>query len=417
MEPGGLPTGAHGWLRGIEWAMTRFSTAVSRSLEAHVAAEQLADLIDDELEGPASVVGGLVLATEAAGEGIVEVGRGLAQRWPGAALFGTSFEGILVDGRIYRDEPAFAVLAWSEGQFEPVPLVFEPGEQDAARLAQEILDAAGRSELTSADLVLLFPDALGSPQLERVLAEVGPLLGQTCLAGAAATGLDGHAAPSFFGDEVHPGALLGLFVPGARDVGARQRPLLRCAGASRSASPWLEITECRARWVDGLEGEPPLDWVRRQLGLEKGAPVESQLDRLLVRVRRDATLGVGTTGLPPYEESYVIGVDDRRGSISLPGTFRRGDELALALPDSERARETLRASIDELAETPLMLQFTCRARDKSLYGDPDLESAWTAHHASDRRILGTVSPFQLAMSDGGAPRLMVHSTVLTALGE
>jgi small ligand-binding sensory domain FIST len=273
--------------------------------------------------------------------------------------------------------------------------------------------------LTSADLVLLFPDALGTPQLERVLAEVGPLLGQACLAGAAATGPDGHPARSFFGDELHPGALLGLFVPGARKDTACQRPLVQCAGASRAASPWLEITECRTRWVDGLDGEPPLDWVRRQLGLEQGSPVEPQLDRLLVRVRRNATVAPGgaATGLPPYEERYVIGVDDRRGSFSLPGTFRRGDELALALPDPERARETLRVSIDALAETSLLLQFTCRARDKSLYGDPDLESAWAAHHASDRRILGTVSPFQLAMSDGSAARLMVHSTVLTALGK
>lgn len=346
----------------------------------------------------------------------MEVGRSLIRRWPGAALIGTSFEGILAEGRIFRDEPAYAVLAWAEGPMEPVPFVVEPGEQDAARLAEDILAAAGRLKLSPTDLVLLFPDALGSPGLERVLAELGPLLGQVSLAGAAATGLDGHPAQSFFGDEAQPGALLGLFVPGIEEGTVRTRPLVRCAGASRSASPWLEITDCRARWIDGLDGEPPLDWVRRQLGLEPGAPVEPQLDRLLVRVRRDETTEA-ETGIPAYEECYVIGVDDRRGSFSLPGTFRRGDEVALALPDPAYAREALSASIDALAETSLLLQFACRARDQSLYGDPDLESAWAAHHASDRRILGTVSPFQLAMSGGGAPRLLVHSTVLTALGE
>ena len=387
--------------------------AVSRELKAQAAVEQLAGRIDAELGGSDRISGGLILATAAAGNTAMEVGRGLGNCWPGASLFGTSFEGILADGRIFRDEPAFAVLAWPEDPYEPVPLVFESGEQDAGRIAQDILLAAGRSELSSKDLVLLFPDALGSPQLERVLRELGPLLGQACLAGAAATGVDGHPAQAFLADEAQSGALLGLFVPG---TGEGTAPLVRCAGGSRSASPWLAITACRPRWVDGLDSEPPLDWVRRQLGLEPGSPVEPYLDRLLARVRRDVTGATGTRA-PGYEEHYVIGVDDRRGSFSLPGAFQRGDELALALPDPEHARETLRASIDELAETSLLLQFACRARDEAFYGDPDLESAWTAHHASDRRILGTVSPFQLAMNDGGAPRLLVHSTVLAALGQ
>lgn len=393
-------------------AMTRFLTAVSRALDTRAAAEQLADQIDQALEGSARIAGGLILATEAAGEAILEVGRGLARRWPEALLLGTSFEGILADGRIFRDEPAYAVLAWPEGPFEPIPLLFESDEQDSARMAQDILEASGRSELIPTDLVLLFPDAHASPQLERVLTELGPLLGPASLAGAAATGVDGHPALTFVGDEAQPGASLGLFVPGAP---GEMAPIVRCAGASRAASPWLEITECRSRWVDGLDGEPPLDWVRRQLGLERDASIEPHLDRLLVRVRSPAAIGVGAEGAV-YEERYVIGIDDRRGSFSLPGTFSRGDALALALPDPAHARETLRTSIEELADASLLLQFACRARDETLYGDSDLESAWVAHHAPGRRILGTVSPFQLARSDGAAPQMLVHSTVLTALG-
>ena len=397
-------------------AMTRFSTAVSRALDTRAAAEQLADQIDQELEGSARIAGGLILATEAAGEAILEVGRGLAGRWPEALLLGTSFEGILAEGRIFRDEPAYAVLAWPEGPLEPIPLLFESDEQDSARMAHDILEAilevSGRSALIPTDLVLLFPDAHASPQLEGVLAELGPLLGPASMAGAAATGVDGHPALTFVGDEAHPGAFLGLFVPGAL---GEMAPIVRCAGASRSASPWLEITECRSRWVDGLDGEPPLDWVRRQLGLERDASIESHLDRLLVRVRSPAAIGGGAEGAI-YEERYVIGIDDRRGSFSLPGTFSRGDALALALPDPAHARETLRTSLEELADAPILLQFACRARDETLYGDSDLESAWVAHHAPDRRILGTVSPFQLAKSGGAAPRMLVHSTVLTALG-
>jgi small ligand-binding sensory domain FIST len=393
--------------------MTSFSMAFSRSLDAQVAAEELAVRIDRELGGPERVAGGLVLATAATGKDAIEVVRLLSDRWPGASLFGTSFEGVLADGRIYRDEPALVVLAWPEGPLEPVPLIFSPGAQDVLQIAEDIIEASGRRELAVGDLVLLFPDALAFSQVERVLADLGPLLGQACLAGAAASGVDGHPAQAVFGDQAEPGALLGLFVPGS---GQAEAPLVRCAGASRLASPWLEITACRPRWVDGLDAEASLDWVRRQLGLEGGAPVEPYLGRLLARVqRREAIPAVDQAHA--YEERYVIGIDDRRGSFSLPGLFGRGDQLALALPDPESARDSLRAAIDALAETPFLLQFACRARDEAFYGDPDFESAWVAHHAADRRVLGTISPFQLAMSDGGAvcPTL-VHSTVLAALG-
>jgi small ligand-binding sensory domain FIST len=394
--------------------MTRLSTAFSHAIDPEVAAKELAAGINQGLEGAEQLVGGLILATAAAGKGAMEVVRLLADGWPSASLFGTSFEGVLAEGRIFRNEPAYALLAWPEGPYEPVPLVFPPEGLDAAHIAEEILDASGRQKLAPGDLVLLFPDALACVQLDQLLADLGPLLGHASLAGAAATGVDGHPAEAFFADESQVGALMGLFLPDIPIGGASR---VRCAGASRAASPWLEITACRSHWVDALEGEPPLDWVRRQLGLEHDSLIEPHLDQLLARIQRRGAVGGVEDGIVDYEERYVVGVDDRRGSFSLPGTFRRGDHLALALPDPNWARETLRASIDELPETALVLQFACRARDEAFYGDPDLESALVAHHVSARRVLGTVSPFQFAMRDGGACRLVVHSTVLAALGD
>ena len=393
--------------------MTRLSTAFSHAIDAKVAAKELAASINQGLEGAERLAGGLILATAAAGKGAMEVVRLLADGWPSASLFGTSFEGVLAEGRIFRNEPAYALLAWPEGPYEPVPLVFPPGGQDAVHIAEEILDASGRQELTRGDLVLLFPDALACVRLDQLLADLGPLLGQASLAGAAAIGVDGHPAGAFFAEESQVGALMGLFLPDIPTGGASR---VRCAGASRAASPWLEITSCRSHWVDALEGEPPLDWVRRQLGLEHDSPIEPHLDHLLARIQRRGAGGVEDRTVD-YEERYVVGVDDRRGSFSLLGTFRRGDHLAFALPDANWARETLRASIDELPETALILQFACRARDEAFYGDPDLESALVAHHVSARQVLGTVSPFQFAMRDGGACRLIVNSTVLAALGD
>jgi hypothetical protein len=117
-----------------------------------------------------------------------------------------------------------------------------------------------------------------------------------------------------------------------------------------------------------------------------------------------------------WDERYVVGLDEGRGAFALPRSLRLGEQIALALPDADRGREALREAIGALPRTPLLLQLACRARDASLHGDPDLESAWVAHHAPDRLVLGTVAPFQLATGEDGIPRLLVHSTVLAALG-
>ena len=247
---------------------------------------------------------------------------------------------------------------------------------------------------------------------EEILKELGSNIAPACLAGAGASGIDGRAALSFLDSEELQGALIGLYVPAA---GANDESVVRAASGSRSASPWLEISRSRPRWIDELDAEPALDWVRRQLGLDSAAVITPHLDRLLARVRRPQSSGAGEGALP-YEERYIVGLDERRGSFSWPGTFATGDQLALALPDAAKARERLRESVEELAIAPVLLQFACRARDEALHGDSDLESAWVAHCAGGREVIGTVAPFQLQMSAATDCRLLVHSTILAALG-
>ena len=405
--------------------MTLFSIGFSRALSADLAATELAQEVETALGGEARIGGGLLFATAACGHSSLEIATRLGDRWPNAGLLGSSFEGLLARGQVWRDEPAFGLLAWATGDSEPIPLLVDPAEVAALELAGDILEATGGARLTEDDLLLIFPDALASAGLEPFLADLLPRIGVPSLAGAATSGSVGGPAVAWSGIEHHPAATVGLLVPGGFADG---RPRVRCAGASRAASPWLEISACRERWIDGLEGEPPLDWIRRQLGLDEGAPIEPHLDRLLVRLADTGSAqsssmpeapGEGAELAPThFDERYVIGLDAQRGSISIPGAFRRGGHLALALPDAGRAREALRTAVGGLAPSPLLMQFACRARDETLHGDADLESALVAHAASDRATLGTVAPFQIGPSAraGGSFRRLVHSTVLAALG-
>jgi len=404
--------------------MIKFASRFSRALRPEVAAEELASGVESAMAGSGGVGGGFLFATAASGRSAFEIGGFLAGRWPAATLMGTSFEGVLANGQTWLNEPAVGLLAWSRGPDEPVPLFFDPGDAAIEHLVRDACEGARRARFTTEDLLLLFPDALASLGLSALLADLVSRFGSPSVAGAGASGIAGGACLAWIGDEEQPAATLGLIVPGGAALGG---PRVQCAGASRFASPWLEISACREHWVDGLDGEPPLDWVRRQLGLPSEAPVEPYLDRLLVRLRdessgedaADRALGLDSIeeDRGEFVERYVIGLDDRRGSISVPGALRRGGHLALALPDPDRARQALRTAVGALAPGPLLMQFACRARDEVLHGDPDLESALVAHEARDRSTLGTVAPFQLGSDAQGRCRMLVHSTVLAALGD
>lgn len=415
--------------------MEAFAIAFSRALLPALSAAELAEAVEAALGGPDRVAGGCVLATAAAGAQGVEVGMSLAERWPAAELSGTQFEGLIAEGRVWRDEPALGLLAWGSGALEPMALAFEAGDIEATRLAHEILDSTGRDRLGPNDLVLLFPDAHCVSPIEPMLPSLASALGTASIAGSAASGIDGAPALTWMGSQIHPGGLLALIVPGPESGPAPAEPVapadpvveetsrVRTARASRAATPWLQVTSGRSRWVDGLEGELALVRVRRELGLASRAPLEGFLSRLLVRMRSRSAPALAPAPARTEEEieaqiedeRFVIGIDERRGGFSLPMAITRGREIALAWPDAERGRDALRQALAALAPSPWILQLACRARGAELHGDADLEPAWVAAHAGGRVALGTVAPFQIGPDARGEVRLLVHSTVLAAL--
>ncbi|MEZ4334700.1 MAG: FIST N-terminal domain-containing protein [Myxococcota bacterium] len=406
--------------------MTRLGIALEAALEADALARSLALSIESTLGDSEAIAGALVLATAAAGALGEEVGQRLASRWPAAELVGTSFEGVVLDGRVWEGEPVVAVLAWSEGEGAPCVIACEGGA-GPAELARAIESGMARAGDGRRGVLVLLPDALGTPGLAGLLAALVSAADEDFwLVGAAATGLDGEAArawvsPGDPGLRPAPGELLvGVWIP---TVGPpTSAPRVRSVGATRAASPWLEITACRPHWIDALEGEPPTDWIRRQLGLGEADPIEPHLERLLVRIARGCDRRTDPPDDPDaFEEHYVTGLDARRGAIGVPGPFVRFDRMAFALPDAIDARAALRAAVDALPRTPLLLQLGCPGRGASLHGDRDLESAIVAHQATGRRAFGVIAPFQLASEPcpdqtGRRHRLRVHATVLAAVG-
>ncbi|MBK7949538.1 MAG: hypothetical protein IPK00_12540 [Deltaproteobacteria bacterium] len=407
--------------------MTRLAVALEAAFDAVAVSRALADAVESTLGGPDAVAGAFVWATAASGAMGEQVGERLAERWTGAELVGTTFEGLVCDGRVWQGEPAVAVLAWSDGPGAPWPIVCEGGDRDPDDLLKEILGSLDHGSARGDDLVVLFPDAVGMPGLAALLTRFGSGAGGPWLAGAAAVGVEGGPAEAWSRTEspAPRDPLVGLCFPGAAGAGGAPGRIdppdlparVQCAGATRLASPWLEITACRPHWIDALDGEPPVDWIRRQLGLADDAPIEASLDRLLIRIARSS--GSGREGdVEPmcFEERYLTGLDRRRGSIGLLGDFARFDRVAFALPDAAGAREHLREAVDALPPSSVVLQLGCLDRGESLHGDRDIESAVVAHQSAGRRTLGVLAPFQLGTDPVRGGCLLVHATVLAAVG-
>jgi small ligand-binding sensory domain FIST len=400
--------------------MSDFAIGFTRAASPADAARDLIEDVQAGLGPGKRVFGGLLLATAAAGRQAPTVGRLLEERWPEAELLGTSFEGVIVGGELSRDRPALALLAWTEHPDAPGSFCFEEGERDVARMAHDILGAAGRPILGADDLVLLFPDAHSAMPIESLVRELEPLLGAASVAGAAASGPEGEDALAWVGSVDCEGGLMGLVLPGrALFPATPPAPRVLSARATRAASPWLTVSETRGHWVDRLDGESPVSRLRRLLGLEQRARLETHLDRVLVRLRRkpgESEKGRPASGPETFEERFLVGIDLRTGSISLPVSVARGDQLAFAFPDSGVARESLRCAIGQVAPREGLIHFGCRARDARLHGDEDLESALVSHHARNRWTIGTVGPFQLGPDEAGRTQLLVHAAVVAALG-
>jgi hypothetical protein len=229
--------------------MDAYATAFSDALDPTVAAEELARALEARLG--VGVAGALVLATAAGAEAGRVAGARLADRWPDALLAGTSFEGVLAESRVVRDRPALLAIGWGEGSEEPAPFLLESevfGQSAGAALDDvvHVLEEAREGPLEAEDLVLLFPDAIEGLALERQLAALGPRVRGAVFAGAAASGPGLVGAQAWVGELAEAGGTLGVVLPGGAAGGGR----LGSAGATRFASPWLRIGECRSRWID-----------------------------------------------------------------------------------------------------------------------------------------------------------------------
>jgi small ligand-binding sensory domain FIST len=309
-------------------AMHRVGSGISSAESAGKAAE--------EAVSQALGVGGLeagrsalVFASAAWGPELPELLQEVRARLGSDAFVGASVAGLSLGGVGVGSGRGLAVLTLGSTQADCVHLDELEGEE---LLAADGLAARLSSPLSARDSVFLFVDS------ERLLTR--PLLGalggafaDCSVVGLGASSITGGSPAIWRGREIGRAGVAALVVRGQGPARVGIAASCRVFGKEHS------VTRSQGHWILGLDGRPALDaFLEAAAGLELRDPEEAQ---------RHLTLSITPPGseaascAPQSRLRAVVGIDARRGGISIPESVSRLSRVRFALRDGVAARENM----------------------------------------------------------------------------
>lgn len=255
----------------------------------------------------------------------------LRQRWPGTSWVGSVGVGVAANGVEYFDEPAL-VLMLSE----------LPREQFCVFSGARPLSQAGAGFVASTAQV----------HADGRVAGLGELLGE--LSERTATGYlfgglaSARTQPLHVADGVFEGGLSGVaFAP---EVALVSRVTQGC----QPVGPVRHITEADRNVIARLDGEPALDCLLRDLGVDGREPREA-LPRIrntlvgLVDGSDDALARPGQFG-NDTRVRHLVGIDPARGGVAVSDEVEAGMQVAYCHRDTEATRRDLVRICSEIRE-------------------------------------------------------------------
>lgn len=361
--------------------------------------------------GLTRAAGALCFATTAHGAAFHLILRTVAHEAATREVAGCSSLGVIAAENEIESGPAVSVLVFGGGGLSAKRL-FVPsargGEREAAlEFARGASPASGGSSL-----LCVFPDTYNidpDPLLTTLEAE---LPGVTIVGGGASE--DGSIGETFqfCGDTVSSNSIAGMLISGEFDLNAGVS--LACTQVGRLH----RVTAARGNVIATLDDRPayevfaeaagPLadDPQRARAFIFVGIPLDPQGERL-ERGR--------------YLVRNILGVSPEHGIIVVAHALRVGDRLGFTLRSAERAREDLKAMLEELSARPMRppafgLYFDCVARGSGLYNLAGHDSAYIRRYLGPVPVAGFFTGFEFGPA-GGASGLHQYSGVLVLLSE
>jgi len=363
------------------------ASAVSASADPHVAVRDLTRGLARLGPGPAAAA--MFFATGSHGPVYARIEHAVRAAVPSGAVVGCSASGVLSRAGESEHGPGVAVLAL-RGDFE-VQRFFVPSLRGRAdEVGREIGRVVGqvsrqpRTVLLLADSYNLAPDELLAA-IENVAPGVVVLgagasedgsLGETTVVGRAAASSN---------------AVTGLVLGGVH---------VRCAVA-QSAVPvgrWFDVTRAESNRVLRLDGQPALDVYLEVLPSLLREDLREALRRTRIALRTVADVSGGDE-TSAYVVRSMLGADPDTGALLVGDEVLPGMRLAIAVRDGNAARRELARAIDGFSHGPELagaLYFDGVERGESLYGIPDLDTAYLGSVLGSVELAGFFSGMEIA---------------------
>lgn len=326
-------------------------------------------------------------------------------------IVGSSGAGILTGAGEIEGQHGLAVLVFASDQLQGRPFLFEPLREHDQEVGVNIAQMVGADQSC---LLALFPDTYnGQPHqmLSSMEQEIGfvPVVG----AGSSENGA-AQATYQVCGAQCRSNSVAGLQLSGSFEAA-----IDITQGCQPITEPMV-ITKAEGNMIFEIDDRPALEVFAKLL---KG-PIAEDLRRALmfIFVGLPADPDQRTIGPGQYLVRNIIGLDPKKGVVGVADQVREGQSMVFTLRDGQRAREDLNQMLDRevrklAGRTPAFgLYFNCCARGNSLYGMPDIDTAYIRQALGDFPLLGTFGGYELAPL-GAKNHLFAYTGVLVLITE
>jgi small ligand-binding sensory domain FIST len=373
------------------------------ALEACVAAMKQAGL------GQAS--GAIFFATTAHGGAFPLILRTIGEATGTAEVAGCSTIGVIASETEVENGPALSVLVFGGDEIHAkrlfVPSLRGRGREVALELAAAVKPALGQS-----NLLCVFADTYNmnaDPFLAALQAE---LPGVAIVGGGASE--DGSIGETFVfcGDTVSSNSVSAMLLSGEFDLN------IGASLACTQIGPMHRVTEVRDNIIIALDGRP---------AYEVFAEAAGQLAEDLRRALAFVFVGIPLDENPSRLERgrflvrNIIGASEEHGVIAVAHHPQIGDAIGLVLRNGERAREDLKATLEQMRERSARaaafgLYFDCVSRGSGLYNLPGHDAAYIRQYLGAIPVSGFFTGFEIGpLGDGTG--LLQYSGVLALISE
>ncbi|MGH7873461.1 MAG: FIST N-terminal domain-containing protein [Candidatus Binatia bacterium] len=328
-------------------------------------------------------------------------------------IVGSSAVGVLTGEGEIEGSGGIAVLVIKADEIIGRPFMFEPLKGNEVNLGQTFGDFIAKTR-DERSLMLLLPDTYnGNPQalLDSMAGRAGfhPVVGA-----GSSEGSGSGSTHQLCGDKIASNSIAGAYLSGEFDLH------IDITQGCQPITPPLTITKAERNLIHEIDGKPALEVFA---GLLKG-PLAEDLRRALMVLfvglpadRDDNSVADGK-----YLVRNIIGLDPKKGVVGVAQEVHDGEAMIFAMRDGQRAREDLNQMLGRQAarlgdkKPAFGLYFNCCARGSSLYGIPDIDSAYIRQAFGDLPLIGMFGGYELAPL-GKANHLFAYTGVLALVTE